>query len=168
MLRRPLVLMAALLPATALASLHDGDRVGCGRQSEATFPRAFTNPDNLVVGPLSMIGAGRETSAATVKRFEGNKFPLLVRAGHTVTVKVSRPSSGSLEYGGGHRSRKITFRACGPAKAASTADGEPVTFWSGFVRLSQPACVRLKVWIDRQSEPRRGRIRMGRSCRSAT
>jgi hypothetical protein len=168
-LRRVIGLTVVLVSATAtaLASGHDGQRVGCGRQSEARFPHAFSSADNLVIGPLSMIGAGRETPAATVEEFDGNKFPVVVRAGHTVTVKVAPTSAGSLEYGGRRESRKITFTACGRARASSRADGQPVTFWSGSVRLSEPACVRLKVWIDHRSAPRRGRIAMGRSCEPA-
>lgn len=166
MLRCAVALTVVMLPATALASPHDGDKAGCGAQSQASFPGdSFTSANNLVIGPLSMIGAGREVSTSTVKQFDGQKFAVLVRAGHTVTVKVSRTSSGSLTHGRNRAgSRKITFRACGAAKAASEAGGEPVTFWSGFVRLSNPACVRLKVWTDRAADPRPASIRMGRDC----
>jgi len=158
-----------MLPAAAVAVPPDpGVRVGCESQSEAGFPRAFSSRANLVIGPLAMIGAGGRTSAATVEEFGGNKFPLLVKAGHTVTITVARSSPGALEYGGRRRARRVTFRACGPAAAASEADGRPVTFWSGSVRLSRPACVRLRVRVDDHPAARSGRIRMGLSCRSGT
>ena len=60
----------------------------CSTRSEASFPKAFTDRRNVVVGPLVLIGAA-STSAATVRRFGGNKFPALVRAGHRVTVALS-------------------------------------------------------------------------------
>jgi hypothetical protein len=146
-------------------------------QSGASFPDASTSRDNLVVGPLSMVGAGRYTPPATVHEFGGNKFPALVRAGHTVTVALSRRASrsASLFYAMGNGGvltetrvsdgvRAITFRACSARKAASRADGAAVTFWSGFVVVSKPMCVRLKVWIDGDPKPRRARIALGRRC----
>lgn len=182
MVPRPVVLVSLAVvlapPAPAAAkSPHVGHAATCAKQSSATFPGAFTNRDNLVVGPFSMIGAGRYTSSATVREFGGNKFPALVRAGHTVTVELSRRAnrSASLFYaigsGGvltatrvGDGRRAITFRACSARKAGSDADGEPVTFWSGFVVVSKPVCVRLKVWIDDLPTPRRSRIALGRRC----
>jgi hypothetical protein len=61
--------------------------------------------------------------------------------------------------------RAVTFRACGARDAQSDADGQPVTFWSGFVVVSKPMCLRLSVWIDRQP-PRRVRIALGRRCQA--
>ena len=170
------VIVPQVAPAGA-ASPHNGHPATCARQSAASFPGAYKDRSNLVVGPLSMIGAGRYTSATTVGRFGGNKFPALVRAGHTVTVALSRRAnrSASLFYatgsGGaltetrvsdGHRA--ITFRACSARKAMSDADGKPVTFWSGFVVVSRPMCVRLRVWVDAEATPRRARIALGRRC----
>ena len=163
-------------PAAA-KSPHTGHPATCARQSIAPFPGAYTGSGNLVVGPLAMIGAGRATSAETVARFGGNKFPALVRAGHTVTVELSRRArrSASLFYaigGGGVLTqtrvgdgrRAITFRACSARRARSNADGAPVTFWSGFVVVSRPMCVRLTVWVDAEVAPRRARIPLGRLC----
>lgn len=123
--------------------------------------RRLHEPDNLVVGPLPMIGAGRYTPPSVVQQFGGNKFPALVKAGHTVTVALSRPAnrSASLFYAIGSGGaltqtrvrdgrRAISFRACRARKALSEADGESVTFWSGFVVVSKPMCVPLKIWID--------------------
>ncbi|HUR86872.1 MAG TPA: hypothetical protein VMY78_16180 [Solirubrobacteraceae bacterium] len=176
-----LVVLAAVLTPLGLAaaktSRHTGHVATCARQSGASFPQAFTRRANLVVGPLSMIGAGRATSRATVEEFGGNKFPVLVRAGHTVTIELSRRAnrSASLFYaigsGGaltqtrvrdGHR--VVTFRACSERRSRSDADGDPVTFWSGFVVVSEPMCVQLKVWIDEEPASRRTRIALGRRC----
>jgi len=178
--RVALVVLAVVLapPAAAAAkSPHTGHAATCAQQSGATFPRAFTSRDNLVVGPLSMIGAGGYTSRATVKEFGGNKFPVLVRAGHTVTVELSRRAnrSASLFYAIGSGGvltqtrvrdgrRVVTFRACPARRAGSDADGDAVTFWSGFVVVSKPTCVRLKIWIDDLATPRRSRIALGRRC----
>src|SRR3954464_13550812 len=66
-----------------------GVRVGCSRRSEANFPGGYTSPRNLVVGPLVLIG-GAYTDPVMVRRFDGNKFPALVEAGHAVTVRVAQ------------------------------------------------------------------------------
>jgi hypothetical protein len=156
-------LTSAALPAGASTARHPTET--CSTQSGATFPHAFTSRDNLVVGRLAMIGAGRFTDAETVRRFGGNKFPLLVAAGHTVTIEVRLPQA-SLAYGshsrGGHR--VMTFRACDRHDAASKADGRPVTFWSGFVQTTRPACVPLRIWIDRDHTPREKHIPLGKRC----
>jgi hypothetical protein len=170
------VIVAQIAPAAA-SSPHAGQAATCARQSGAGFPGAYTSRDNLVLGPLSMIGAGRYTSSATVHEFGGNKFPVLVRPGHTVRLVLSRRAnrSASLFYGGENGGaltetrvsdgrRSITFRACSARRAQSDADGEPVTFWSGFVVVSKPMCVHVKAWIDAERTPRRGHIALGRRC----
>jgi hypothetical protein len=75
----------------------------CSTRSSAPFPGAFTNPRNLIVGPLALIGAGGTPSAVSnstgTEVFQ--KFPLLVRNGHRVTVELS-PSTwrgAGLAYG---------------------------------------------------------------------
>jgi hypothetical protein len=175
MLALALALALSLAHPAATAPPHDGFRATCAHQSGAEFPRAFADRENLVVGPLAMMGAKRFTTAETVEEYGGNKFPLIVKARHTVTVELSRRANryvslgyatreGARRVADGHRT--TTFRACGPRRAQSTADGGiPVTFWSGFVFASRPACVRLKVWIDDRPAPRRARIELGRRCR---
>jgi hypothetical protein len=170
--------LAALAPAAG-ASKHPAASAGgaapptgvvetCAHQSGAGFPHAFTSRNNLVVGPLSMIGAGRFTPAATVLEFDGNKFPLLVAAGHRVTIELTPGSNrfASLAYGSHSRTghRVMTFRACNRRDADSDADGRPVTFWSGFVQATRPGCVRLRVWVDRERTPQRARIELGARC----
>jgi len=140
----------------------------CSTRSEASFPGAFTDPRNVVVGPLALVGAAY-TDASTVVEFGGNKFPLLVRAGHRATVVVSPETSrvASLGYGplpegvelqprDGHR--VVTFIACRAGRG-------PVTFWSGFVITRSPRCVPLDVRVDDDPSPRRAMLRMGvRDC----
>jgi hypothetical protein len=148
----------------------------CAHQSSARFPHGFTSRDNLVVGPLVMVGAGRLTDAATVRTFNGNKFPVLVAAGHRVTIELTLRTRrfASLGYGplpqrreltvrDGHR--VVTFRSCGREKALSDASGRPVTFWSGFVLAGEAGCVPLRVWVDAEPRPRPARIPLGRPCR---
>ena len=168
------------------ASTHPrGVIVDCARRSEASFPGAFTDSRNLVVGPLALQGAGVPTTAGTVRDFGGNKFPLLVKAGHTVTVKLPRAvrSFAGLAYGGlGSRplpqgevelrdaAHTMTFVACEPGSptrgwqaegpSASRADGAAVTFWSGFVVARRPGCVPLDVYVDAERSPRRAAIDM--------
>ena len=163
--------------------------VDCARRSEADFPGAFTDPRNLVIGPLVLVG-GAYTAPSVVNEFGGNKFPLLVKAGHTVTVRLERavrPFAG-LAYGGlgdgplpqGQRLRlrdtthAMTFVACRPGRpsetyraggpSGSSVDGQAVTFWSGFVLTRTPRCVPLEVYVDDEPSPRRVVLPLGHRC----
>jgi hypothetical protein len=69
----------------------------CATRSLASFPGAFTDPDNVVVGPLALVGSAT-TPPETVREVGGEKFPALVRAGHRVTVALPRRVAG-LGYG---------------------------------------------------------------------
>jgi hypothetical protein len=171
----------AAAPATtakaAAGERPDGVVEDCSTRSEATFPGAFTDPQNVVVGPLVLVGAAY-TPASTVRGFGGNKLPALVRAGHRVTIALprsARPVAG-LGYGplpkgvelsprDGHR--VVTFIACRAGRpSGSTVDGQAVTFWSGFVLTRSPRCVPLEVWVDDEPAPRRTALPMGvRECR---
>jgi hypothetical protein len=171
-------------PGSSLETRFGGAREDCRTRSEADFPGAFTNPSNLVAGPLVLIG-GEETPASTVRDFGGNKFPLLVKSGHTVTLRVARHArkAAGLAYGplpqqretqlrDTHRS--VTFVACRPGRATgdydldgpsgSSADGVAVTFWSGFVLTRDPACIPLEVYVDGAAAPRRVGLPLGRRC----
>lgn len=180
--------------APAAARTHpQGVIVDCSKRSEADFSGAFAEPRNLVVGPLVLVGGAERTPASVIGRFGGQKFPLLVKAGHSVTVEISRAARrfAGLAYGplpqgrvrlrGTHRGvtrgtpRTVTFVACRPTeKSGSSADGA-VTFWSGFVLTRIPTCVPLEVYPDDQPSPRRavlslgaGRCRGQRAHRQAT
>jgi hypothetical protein len=163
-----LTALTSAAPTASAANHPTGAVETCAHQSGAGFPHAFTSRNNLVVGPLAMIGAGQFTDAATVERHGGNKFPLLVAAGHTVTIELTRATHrfASLAYGSHSRvgHRVMTFRSCDREHADSKADGRPVTFWSGFVEASRPGCVPLRVWVDRERTPRRARIELGARC----
>jgi hypothetical protein len=145
----------------------------CSTRSSAQFP-GFTSPRNLIVGPLAFIGAGG--TPGVVPNSTGTevfqKFPLLVRNGHKVTVELS-PSTrrgvglayGPLPQGETYlrdTHRVVTFIACRHGqRSGSSADGRPVTFWSGSVLARSPRCVRLLVWVDAERSPRRAVIRLG-------
>jgi hypothetical protein len=148
----------------------------CSTRSMADFPGAYSDPHNVVVGPLVLVGAAH-TPAKTVREFGGNKFPVLVRAGHRVTAALSQetrrvaglgygplPQGAELAPSDGHR--VVTFKACRRGKnSGSSADGRPVTFWSGFVLTSSPRCVPIEVWVDDEPSPRHRSLRMGvRRC----
>jgi hypothetical protein len=163
-------LVVAVSGGAAGAAHPVGERVGCDDQSGADFPGAYTRRGNLVVGPLALAGGATFTDAATVRRFGGNKFPLLVRAGHTVTVSVpaSHRATAGLQYGfhedgsGRDPIHTVTFSACPAHLSDSSADG-PVTFWSGFIVTSAPGCLPLDVWVD-DAARRRVRVPLGRRC----
>jgi hypothetical protein len=147
------------------------------------LPGAFTDRRNLVAGPLVLVG-GASTDASTVREFGGNKFPLLVKAGHTVTVQLAPRARriAGLAYGPlPQREVKlpdtyqaVTFAACRPGRpsrryrpdgpSGSFADGVAVTFWSGFVLARAPTCVGLDVYVDDERSPRRVGLALGRRC----
>lgn len=182
MMARALAAMSPVACATATVAFAGtaaerpvGAIANCALQSSADFPRAFSSLDNLVVGPLVLVGGGRLTSAETVNAYGGNKFPLLVAAGHRVTVEVPRgtrrfaslayvavPSHRPLAVGDGDR--VVTFRSCERRKASSDASGRPVTFWSGFVLAGRPQCLAFRVWVDAEAKPRRVKLPLGRRC----
>jgi hypothetical protein len=155
----------------------------CSSRSEALFPGAFSDPENLVVGPLVLVG-GAYTPASTVYEFGGNKFPLLVTAGHTVTVRIGRGARrAGLAYGPLPQGREtrlrdtyrsVTFAACRPGKrsrrysisgpSGSYADRTNVTFWSGFVLTRTPACVPLEIYVDGATAPIYAGLSLGRHC----
>jgi hypothetical protein len=155
-------------PTASGQSSPRGRPARCSARSEANFPGAFANPRNLVVGPLVLIGGARPTPAGVVEEFGGQKFPLLVRAGHTVTVHLpqSTHNDPGLAYGpfGDDPQRTITFVSCRlGVPSGSSADGA-VTFWSGFVTTSAPRCVPLKVYADDARSPRSAALSLGASC----
>ena len=161
--------VALALAAAGAARAHPrGVVADCAMQSGASFPGAFTNSGNLVVGPLAMIGARGTPSFSP--SFHGQKFPLLVKAGHRVTLELSRTTrrGAGLAYGPlpqgdvgvAEAHRVVTFIACRGA-SVSDADGKPVTFWSGGVLVKSPRCVPLRIWIDGAPQPRRAVIRLG-------
>ena len=163
-------------PARVPASHPHGVVEDCSTRSWAEFPGAFTNPANLVVGPLALVGARSPdaTATAVVARSGGQKFQLLVRQGHIVTVQVPEGARGFAALGYGplpqgqtrfHDAHDtVTFVACGPdERSGSNADG-PVTFWSGFVLVRKPSCVPLDVYVDDEPAPRRVEIELGAPC----
>jgi hypothetical protein len=174
----PAVRSAGTKPRTPVSSSTTDSRPvreDCSTRSGATFRGAFTDPRNLVVGPLVLIG-GAYTPASTVRKFGGNKFPLLVKAGHTVTVRLppSARAVAGLAYGPLPQGRQVTVRdahqavtfvACRPGGPAdSSADAIAVTFWSGGVAARAPACVALEVYVDREPSPRHVGLPLGRRC----
>jgi hypothetical protein len=140
----------------------------CSTRSEAHFPGAFADRDNLVVGPLVLVGAAY-TSPSTIREFGGDKFPALVRAGHTVTVQLPRTARRTAELGWARGRRRVedhttTFVACRADRpSGSSADG-PVTFWSGGVGTRTIGCVPLKIYVDDEPSPRRVGLSLGLRC----
>jgi hypothetical protein len=164
------VVVAAAVAQTTGAKAPRGAVENCSTRSEAEFPGAFTNARNLVVGPLALMGAGGSPPFAS--SFHGQKFPLLVKAGHRVTLALSKDTRkfAALGYGPlpqgdvGVRDahRVVTFIACRRGEpSGSTADGKPVTFWSGGVLSRGRRCVPIAAWIDGAERPRRIVIRLG-------
>ena len=166
MLGWPTVVIAAM----AAAGPPAGAPATCGHQSTASFPASSRD---LVVGPLALVGGRTSTSAETVARFGGQKYPAVVRAGHRVVVQV-RSATTALTYAdrvhaAGGRTvadgvRVVDFRSCPSGRATSRYARRPATFWSGFILASAPRCVRLRVWVDGARTPRTARVSLGAAC----
>lgn len=148
----------------------------CSTRSQANFPGAFTRRRNLVVGPLAMIGAGG--TPYFHPEFGGQKFQLLVRNGHRVILELSRRTrrgaglaygplpSGEVGLADAHR--VVKFIACRRGEpSGSSADGRPVTFWSGGVLARSPRCVPLRIFVDDARAPRRAGRWTRAACRRA-
>lgn len=115
-------------------------------------------------------------TAAFVPPVGGNKFPLLVKAGHRVTLELSVRTRrgaglayGPLPQGELHlrdTHRVVTFIACPRGESSgSSADGQAVTFWSGGILARSPRCIPLLVWVDAATAPRHAVVRLGaRRC----
>jgi hypothetical protein len=173
MLRSAAVVATATLvlaASTAAAEAPRGVVANCSMQSGASFPRAFNNSRNLIVGPLAITGARGTPGFST--SFHGNKFPLLVRSGHRVTLELSsRTRKGAgLAYwplpqgdiGVREAHRVVTFIACKKDEGSmSDVDGKPVTFWSGGIVAYSPRCIPIRIWVDREPVPRSVVIRLG-------
>jgi hypothetical protein len=168
---------AVSTPTTAPADLGKAASLGhavedCSTQSGAEFPGAFTSSANFVVGPFALIG-GAYTDPDTVRQLGGNKFPVLVQAGHTVTLALAPDARriAGLAYGPRPEGetkmrdtyRSVTFVACRPGKSQSHGGGFEVTFWSGFVLTRMPVCLPLDVSID-GAPPRRVALALGARC----
>jgi hypothetical protein len=145
-------------------------------RSEARFPGAFADPGNLVIGPLVLVGGAESTAASEVHRLGGQKFPLLLKAGHTATVQIAgnaRTFAGLayLPRSYGPRTLRdsnqtIMFVSCRTNETSgSSADGVAVTFWAGFVVTTTPMCVPLDLHVDRQPSPRHALLSLGARCR---
>jgi hypothetical protein len=147
----------------------------CSMRSMADFGPAFADPHNLVVGPLLLVGGAEVTPEAVVLAHDGQKFPLLVKAGHTVTVSLppEARSFAGLAYGPLPQGRlqvrdahdEITFVACNRDEPSGSRAKGPVTFWSGFVMTSVPTCLPLDVRVDDETTPRRVELSLGADCK---
>jgi hypothetical protein len=56
----------------------------------------------------------------------------------------------------------VTFVACGRGEPSGSRAGGPVTFWSGFVLTSKPACIPLLVHADNNPSPERVVLSLGK------
>jgi hypothetical protein len=149
----------------------------CRSRSEASFGRPFEDPRNVVVGPLVLVGGAEFTSPSVVRSVKGQKYPVLVRAGHRVQIVVPLEARRFARLGYGplpqgeitmeEAHEAVTFVAC-PASEPSYSQplqtvGE-TTFWSGFVVADEPHCLPLDVYVDRTPVPRRVLLELGVRC----
>jgi hypothetical protein len=131
---------------------------GCSAMSHGGFQEPFHNPDNLVVGPIAIVFAGG--TPEFWPPWPGQKFPVLVKSGHRVTVAVTREAVAevNLTYAGHTSARAVTFIPC---RASESGAGERRRFWSGGVLTASPRCVPLRISIDNRDRPERVAIALG-------
>jgi hypothetical protein len=161
-------------PDRAVVNGLNGVMENCNTRSEADFGRAFIDSANLVLGPLAMVGAGAFTPPSVVRRFRGEKFPLLVKAGHRVTIEVPPSARTFVALGYGPlpegeitlevAHERVTFIACAPGETSGSSAGGPVTFWSGALVANEPHCVPLDVFVDGERKPSRVFVELGARC----
>jgi hypothetical protein len=160
---------AAPTPAATAAGAHEDCASNAGG---AAFPGAFTNPENLVVGPLVIVGgAYRDRDAPRL--LGRQRFLVLVAAGRTVTVRLApeartlaglaygRYRDGKVKLRNSYRS--VTFTACSAERSTSDIDGADATLWSGYVLTRRPECIPLEVSIDGGASQRVG-LTLGARC----
>jgi hypothetical protein len=173
------VVLAAVLVAAASGRVEGASKLprgaleDCATASWASFPGAYRSPRSLVVGPLALVGAAGtpEFVPSSTGEHGFQKFPLLVRNGHRVTLALSPATrrGAGLAYGPlpqgetllQHTHRIVAFSACPRRGAGSASDRGRVTFWSGGVLARSPRCIPLLVWVDEERSPRRAVIRLG-------
>jgi hypothetical protein len=173
-MRIPALLLAALVAGcTTSETLSVVEKApepvveGCATRSFADFPGAFTDPVNSVVGPFVLVGAAAPTSAAGALEIGGNKFPVLVREGHTALLVVPEEARGLVSLGYGPLPQgEIRYPQGHPAVdfTACTPESRRVTFWSGGVLVRKPTCAPLDVYVDGHRTPQRIRIELGVPC----
>ena len=170
-------------PATAEPAQKPGRGVKetCETRSEASFGRPFQARRNLVVGPLVLVGGAVFTTPNVVRSYGGQKFPVLVRAEHRVTLAIPREARTFAGLGYGplpqgeitlqEAHKQVTFVACPSDEPSFSMPGQnvgPTTFWSGFVVVDEPHCVPVDVWVDDEPAPQRVVLELGvRPCPGA-
>jgi hypothetical protein len=154
----------------------------CATHSEAEFGKPFGDPRNLVVGPFVLVGGAEFTPPSIVRSVNGQKYPVLVRAEHRVTLVVSEEARAFAGLGYGplpqgeitlkEAHKQVTFVACPADEPSYSLPGATVrvtTFWSGFVVAHEPHCVPLDVWVDDEPTPQRIVLELGvRPCPGAS
>ena len=149
-------------------------RETCATRSEADFGRPFQGRRNLVVGPFVLVGGADFTTPSVVRSVKGQKYPVLVRAGHRVTLVVPEEARDFTGLGYGplpqgeitlpEAHAQVTFIACPADEPSYSMPGTsvgPTTFWSGAVVVHEPHCVPLDVWIDDEPTPRHIVLELG-------
>jgi hypothetical protein len=135
----------------------------CAQQSQASFPASGAG--DLAFGPLRFVGL-KPIKGWTEEDLRENSFyksQALLRPGHTATVSIDPAARRFARLSYVHRQtdpdkpvfatlpHTVRFDACNANRAASRASGKPVTFWSGFFKVTEiHRCIPLTIRIDRE------------------
>lgn len=155
------IAVSATVSVTTALARSSSPSANCANRS-IIGPARFQTKDSVVVGPLSFPTLAVYAPAAVLDNrapWFWMKSPVIVRAGHTVTIKIAgdaRRSTGFVGFGGRGGTTLadsrgiVTFTACGRHQSSgSSVGGQPVTFWpGGFVAPPAPVCVPLDFYVD--------------------
>ena len=131
---------------------------------------------SMFAGPVMFLGAkqwGNEPVEPRPGRLQPVKVPIVVEAGHAVTVSVSPPAErrAVVEVGRDHGpavgGRSVELRPCPPSATVANRRVGPRTSFLGGFRLDGPMCLDVHVEVEGQTEPIARRIGFGRrTCRN--
>ena len=119
-------------------------------------------------------GIGSGSGKTGGRGVKGQKYPVLLRAGHRVTLVVPDEARAFAGLGYGplpqgeitlaEAHKQVTFVACPADEPSYSQPGSKVgktTFWSGAVVVHEPHCVPLDVWVDDDPTPQRVVLELG-------
>ena len=155
---------AALAAPVPTASAAGGRLVNtCADRSDATFPGAYRDPHNVVIGPLAWLWANNQDGDGAYNGAYRWKAPVLVRPRHTVTLRIGAAARSFAGLAFATRGwdyadsdRTVVFRSC---------NGRRPTFWAGGVVSTRAlGCLPVEIRIDRGAVRRRVLSLAGADC----
>ena len=155
---------AALAGPVPTAAASGGRLVRtCADRSDATFPGAYRDPGNIVIGPLAWLWANEQDDDGAYNGAYRWKVPVLVRPRHTVTLRIAAAAQdfAGLSFAArgwdyADSNRTLVFRSCRSRRP---------TFFAGGVSSTRAlGCLPVEIRIDRGAVRRRVLSLAGADC----